>query len=95
MKPNILKFLTIFNQFLIIFLFSFTVFQIVSLNQQKISLIETERKIKKIFGENENLEAKLSEIDTFSKVEEKIAKDNFVKAQNVKYFNILSGVASK
>jgi cell division protein FtsB len=79
------------NLALIIFFLVFTIFQIGVFTSQVYFLEQAKRKIEKISKENQILEEKFLALNSLSKVEEFVKKENFVKAQKIKFIQIFEG----
>jgi len=74
----------------------FYIFQVTSLIQSRYLLKNYEKKLKQLTKESEMLEINLSKSNSFSKIENYLTKENFVKTNKIKYIQILgSTVAAK
>jgi hypothetical protein len=62
-----------------------------ALTQERYLLLEYEKKLEEFSNENETLEINLSKSKSLSNVENHLLNDNFVKATEVKYIQILEG----
>ena len=62
-----------------------------ALTQERYLLLEYEKKLGELSNENEMLGINLSKSKSLSNVENHLLNDNFVKATEVKYIQILEG----
>lgn len=73
----------------ILFLLSFYVFQVNSLNKE-IYLIENyEKQLNQLSGENEALEINFSEVNSLRNIVSYLQDQNFERANKIKYIHIL------
>lgn len=86
-KINILSFL------LVVFSFLLTIFQVGFFTKEIYFLNQAKEEITKLSRENQNLEDQLLSLNFFSKLEEFLKKENFVRAKNLKYIQIFEGAA--
>lgn len=93
---KISNWLKILNLIFISFLLIFTIFQISWLTQQIYFVKNAEKKLRELSKTNEILEIELSKSNSLSHLEDYLLKENFVKAKNPKYIQILeSSVVTK
>jgi len=98
-KKSSLKIIRILNLFLIsailVFLI-FSIFQIGYLTQEIYLNQDYENKSEKLVNQNEILEIDFSKLNSLSNIEKYLAINNFVKANQIKYIQILeSSVVAK
>lgn len=79
----------ILNLIVILILLIFTIFQIAKLTQQVYFIKNTEKEIQKLSKINEVLEIEFSKSNSLSHIENYVLKENFVKAKNIKYIQVL------
>jgi len=80
----------------VISLLVFSIFQACSLAKENYLIKDSERKINNLTKENKTLEINFSKSNSLSNIENYLSKENFVKANQIKYIQIFeSSVVTK
>ena len=84
-----LKFFWIFFFILTTSLFVFYMFQFNYLTSENYQIKKSQEKIKELSAENENLEIRLTKLNSLTSLEDLISSQNFEKIEKIHYIQIL------
>ncbi|MCD6528132.1 hypothetical protein J7K44_00605, partial [bacterium] len=87
--------LIILNSILIIFLFAFCIFQIISISYETYQVVNYEKRIKELSQENKELEILLSQKSSLKDLESKAKNLGFEPINKIYYVRIFEGEVAK